>query len=266
MRDVWPERPRGEVDLWKEFLESRDLQPPRVDIMGKVLHDVTETIVQPDKREKLVQKIKEGKLLMGDAQKKAMLSASMDLLQALFEVAPVELIELVPHSLSIFPPLIGKELFIRVRDVGIFRARVGMLPKIIELTPTTIEEIKADPIPGIELDLDIIPLLFQGYGGLAAVVSEGLLKIYGVEVLSTWFSDTMGLMVSLMALTRKEIMDSIEEPFISAKSPAHCFISLRRSIHAGMIMVEYADTPSSEGHRFRPRVIEINEVDKGRPR
>jgi hypothetical protein len=166
--------------------------------------------------EKLVQEIKEGRLSVGDAQKKAMLNASMDLLQALIAVAPAELIELVPYSLSIFPPLIGKELFIRVRDVGIFKARVGMLPKVIELIPTTIEEIKADPIPGIDLDLDIIPLILQSFPGVSSIFSEGLIKIYGVEVLATWFSDTVGLMVSFLALTRKEIMDSIEEPFISA--------------------------------------------------
>ena len=166
--------------------------------------------------EKLVQEIKEGKLSVGDAQRKAVLDAAMDLLQALMAVAPVELIELAPYSLSIFPPLIGKELFIRVRDVGIFKARVGLLPKVIELTPTTVEEIKADPIPGIELDLDVISLMLQGFPGVSSIVSEGLVRIYGAEVLATWFSDTTGLMVSLMALTRKEIMDSIEEPFISA--------------------------------------------------
>lgn len=96
---------------------------------------------------------------------------------------------MMPQMMSMLPLMMGKQLFVKVEDIGYFIAKVGMPPKFFELVPTTFEEVKAAKIPGVRVDLDILPLMLQGIGGMLNVMGENLVEVYGAEVVKDWLKD-----------------------------------------------------------------------------
>ncbi len=125
--------------------------------------------------------------------------------------------------LDILPLLMGKVLYINLRGLSAFRIRVG-LP--LDVSPATASQLETTGLPVIDLDLDRIPLLFQGQEGMILTLlgPDKLLKIHNFDVLLDWLAETwqgefkvIDMVIPLVALTRKEAAQRLNEPLTSLR-------------------------------------------------
>lgn len=166
--------------------------------------------------EKLVDSIKGGELSVGEVVGGIMKTAGEKMIPLIMKNAGTEIAEMMPQAMSMLPSMMGKELIVKVKDFGDFKLTIGMLPRPVRVTPVRKDEI--DPaMPNIEVVLDVVPLLFRGPEGMLIMVSEEMITINGMDIISEWANgNIMNLMAKSMALTTKDILEPLQEPFISA--------------------------------------------------
>lgn len=126
------------------------------------------------------------------------------------------LAKITPIVISkVLPGILGKELFIRIRGSGCYIFKICQRPKMINLVPSTPQEIAAAGIPGVDLDPGVLLLLLQGYIGIAAMVSEGLIRIYGLDVIAGWFGgEMMNVMLPMIDLLTRKNMQPIQDVLV----------------------------------------------------
>ncbi|MBN2169659.1 MAG: hypothetical protein JW738_10480 [Actinobacteria bacterium] len=173
--------------------------------------------------EKLADKVKAGEVDLKDIMAQLMGPAMNKLMPTMMRIGGPQLATMLPRmmpaAMGMLPVMMGKQLFIKVEGVGYYILKIGMPPKLIDLVPTTFEEVKAARIPGIYIDLDLIPMFFQGMEGMISMMSADKIRIYGVEEIMSWGANIpntggmMDMMTPLLGIMTKEVLDSIQEPY-----------------------------------------------------
>jgi hypothetical protein len=172
--------------------------------------------------EKLVDLVKSGDADIAEIIGKLMGPVIGKMLPVIMGSGGDKLMAIMPAVMGMLPALIGKQIYLGVIDVGYYRVKVGMLPRLINFKESTVEEVKAAKLPTVVVDLDLIPLLFQGLPGIISLMTDGKLTIYGVEVLVGWFravSKNTGIVDTALPAVRlmtKEVLQEIQEPFTEA--------------------------------------------------
>ncbi|MBN1289558.1 MAG: hypothetical protein JXA49_07985 [Actinobacteria bacterium] len=130
--------------------------------------------------------------------------------------------KLLPMGMSMLPAMMGKQLFFKVAGMGYYILKIGVPPKLIDLVPSSFEEIKKARIPGIFVDLDLIPMFFGGLEGMISMMGADMIKIYGVEEMMKWTDDMpgssgtgdmTGMIGPIMGMMTKEFFDTIQGPY-----------------------------------------------------
>ncbi|MBN2168220.1 MAG: hypothetical protein JW738_03170 [Actinobacteria bacterium] len=143
--------------------------------------------------EKLIDMAKKGEVSFSEVLGKLMSTTMGKMMPLMMSMGGDMMGKMMPQMMSMLPVMMGKQIFVKVEDIGYFIAKTGMPPKFFELVPSTFEEVKAAHIPGVWVDLDIIPLMLQGIEGMLYMSGEKLVKVYGADVIQGWMA---GLPVS----------------------------------------------------------------------
>ena len=116
--------------------------------------------------------------------------------------------------------VIGKKIYLHMQDIGIYEFACT-LPLELKEIPAADYLVQKD-IPVFIIDLEILEYFFQGFEGMFYLNSSGGLRIRNYPVLIQWLGedwrDAMQLydcMVPLMALTTKEKLIRMREPFLA---------------------------------------------------
>lgn len=131
--------------------------------------------------------------------------------------------ELLPAMVKMMPAMMGHELFLKVGGIGYFIVSIGTGGKLFSMKKSSFKEIKAAKIPGIYIDLDLIPMFFQGMNGIIAMLGEDLIKMYGVDEMMEWTAgaemppNMSGMLDMIMpflaAMLTKENLEMITKPY-----------------------------------------------------
>lgn len=164
----------------------------------------------------LVEKVKSGEVTSRKIMGAFVEPMTRKAMPAIMAAGGESLAQITPIVISkVVPGIIGKKLFIRVRGSGCYIFEIGYLPKILNLKPATPQEIVAAGIPGVDLDPGILMLLLQGYIGIAAMVSEGLIRIYGFDIIAGWLGgELMNLMLPIIDLLTVRNMKPIQDVLV----------------------------------------------------
>lgn len=129
--------------------------------------------------------------------------------------------KLIPAVAGKLPAMMGRQLFVVVADIGYFIVKIGLSPKLIDLVPSTYDEIKEAGLPGVYVDLDLIPYFLEG--GMMAfltMMGEDLIRIYGAKEMlkgGSGGSSGEGIVDTIMPLMAtfltKEVMNSLQKPY-----------------------------------------------------
>lgn len=166
--------------------------------------------------EKLVEKVRSGEVSSKDIMGAYKGPVIRTVMPAMMTAGGQSLAQITPIVISkVIPGIIGKKLFIRLRGSGCYIFEIGYLPKILNMRPATPEEIAASGIPGVDLDPEILILLMQGYIGIAAMVSEGLIRIYGFDVIAGWLGgEMMNLILPVIDILTRNNMEPIQDVLV----------------------------------------------------
>lgn len=139
--------------------------------------------------ETLIDMAKKGEVSFSEVLVKLMTTTMGKMMPLMMSLGGDMMTSMMPQMMSMLPLMMGKQVFIKVEDIGYFIVKVGLPPKFIELVPSTFEEVKAAKIPGVWVDLDIIPLMLSGVDGMMYIMGETLVEVYGAEVIKEWTKD-----------------------------------------------------------------------------
>ncbi|MBN1289261.1 MAG: hypothetical protein JXA49_06475 [Actinobacteria bacterium] len=159
--------------------------------------------------QKLIEMAKKGEVSFTEVLGKLMSTTMGKMMPLMMSVGGDMMGQMMPQMMSMLPVMMGKQIFVKVEDIGYFIARTGMPPKFFELVPSTFDEVKAARIPGVWVDLDIIPLMLQGIEGMMYMSGETLVKVYGSDVIQGWMKSIPGtgnmmeMMIPMMGMMTK---------------------------------------------------------------
>ena len=141
--------------------------------------------------QKLADKVKVGEVDLKDILAQVMGPVMSKLMPTMMRIGGPQLTQILPKmmpaAMGMLPVMMGKQLFLKVEGAGYYIIKIGMPPKLIDLIPTTFQEVKAARIPGIYIDLDMIPMFFEGMTGMLSMMSEDMIRIYGIEEIMSCF-------------------------------------------------------------------------------
>jgi len=125
---------------------------------------------------KLFDKVKSGDVKIEEAIDCVMGAVTETLVTLLSEDESEELfpqiMEAMPTIMSVMSCFIDKKLFIRLKGLETpktFELKLGLPPRLIDLTTATDDEVKG--LPGVEIDVDIIPPILEGK--VVSVIHDG---------------------------------------------------------------------------------------------
>ncbi|MBN2167602.1 MAG: hypothetical protein JW738_00030, partial [Actinobacteria bacterium] len=169
--------------------------------------------------EKLVEKAKRGEVELGSVMTAMMPPVMAHVMPVLMRTGGRQIAEMIPDMMaalpSMLPAVMGKQMFFHVKGVGFFIARIGVKPRLFEIVPSSLQEIKQAGIPGVSIDPGAIT------GGIARMTAPGAMKVYGIDDLIDMFSGVniskmMYMMPEMMSLMTKEVFQSMQEPVLEA--------------------------------------------------
>lgn len=128
------------------------------------------------------------------------------------------LIETLNKAAKLNEVFYGKTIFIKITGIVNLKIKIRRIPKIKILLD---DEIKKTDLPRIEIDRDVIILMFKGIEGHSCIVPEALIKIYGLEIISDWFGEgwemnsaLLNVMSSMSPLYIKENLVKMRDSYI----------------------------------------------------
>ncbi|MBN1289027.1 MAG: hypothetical protein JXA49_05260 [Actinobacteria bacterium] len=169
--------------------------------------------------EKLAEKAKRGELELGSVMGAMMPPMIAHVMPVLMRTGGEQIAEMIPRMMSALPSMLpavmGKQIFVHIREVGFFIAKIGIRPKLFDFVPSSLEEIKKAGIPGVSIDPGALT------GGIARMTAPGSMKVYGINELIEMFSGInisrmMYMMPEMMGLMTKEVFQSMQEPVLEA--------------------------------------------------
>lgn len=169
--------------------------------------------------EKLVEKAKRGEVKLESIAQAIVPPVVAHVMPVIMKTGVKQIAGMLPQMMSALPSMLpavmGKQLFLHIKDVGFFIIRIGVKPKLFEFVPSSLEEIKQAGIPGVSMDPKVLT------GGLAGMTTPGMMKVYGIDELIDMFSGVniskmAYLMPEMMSLMTKEVMLSMQEPVLEA--------------------------------------------------